>query len=105
MKGFKINDLRLFSIFIRILVLIFFLNSLLSLFLFLAGAYNVFMYSFQKFSLECAILLSAFAFGLESTRLIFFYIFLRKKIKNYIILIFSFIICFLSFFIKIFLSF
>ncbi|QFP41667.1 hypothetical protein F9Y90_00715 [Borrelia miyamotoi] len=104
MKSFKENDLRLFSIFIRVLVLILFLNALLGLFIFLAGAYNVFMYSLQKFSLEFSIVLSAIAFGLEATRLIFFYIFLRKRIKNYIILMFSFIICFLAFFIKIFLS-
>ncbi|AHH03708.1 Hypothetical protein BHY_0757 [Borrelia nietonii YOR] len=105
MKNFDASDLKLLSIFIRVLVIILFLNSVLSLFMFLAGAYNVFMHSFQKFSLEFTIVLSSVAFGLEVTRLIFFYLFRRKGIKHYTILVFSFIICFCAFFIKIFLSF
>ena len=72
MRAFKTDKFRLLSIFIRGLVIILFLNSLLSLFMFLAGAYNTFMYSFQEFSLDFAIVLSSVSFGLEATRLIFF---------------------------------
>ncbi|WP_247065894.1 hypothetical protein [Borrelia puertoricensis] len=102
MKSSNVNDLRLLLILIRVLVIILFFNSVLSLFMFLAGAYNVFKYSFQKFSLEFAIVLSTISFGLEAMRLIF-YLFRRKRIKHYIILVFSFIICFCAFFFKIFL--
>ncbi|AHH08674.1 hypothetical protein baBA2_000701 [Borrelia anserina] len=104
MKNSSANDLRLLSVFIRILVIILFFNSVLSLFIFLAGAYNVFMPSFQKFSLEFAIVLSSVSFGLEFTRLLLFYLLQGKRINHYIILVFSFIICFCAFFIKIFLS-
>lgn len=48
MKAFKVKNLRRFSNFIRILVIVLFLNSLLSLFVFLAGSYNIFVYNFQK---------------------------------------------------------
>ncbi|AHH10900.1 Hypothetical protein BCO_0044700 [Borrelia coriaceae ATCC 43381] len=88
MKNFNVNDLKLLSVFIRVLVIILFLNSVFSLFMFLAGAYNVFMYSFQRFSLEFTIVLSAVSFGLEATRLIFFYLFRKKKVKHYIYFVF-----------------
>lgn len=104
MKAFKVKNLRRFSNFIRILVIVFFLNSLLSLFVFLAGSYNIFVYNFQKFYLDITIVLSAFAFGLESTRLIFFYLLRNKKINYYLILIFSFMIFFSALVFKIFLS-
>ncbi|AYE36557.1 hypothetical protein DB313_03700 [Borrelia turcica IST7] len=104
MRAFRTDKFRLLSIFIRGLVIILFLNSLLSLFMFLAGAYNTFMYSFQEFSLDFAIVLSSVSFGLEATRLIFFYLLMRKKIRYYVILVSSFIVCFFAFFIKIFLS-
>ncbi|AWG43061.1 hypothetical protein CR532_03705 [Candidatus Borreliella tachyglossi] len=100
MKTLKTDNLKLLSIFIRGLVVILFLNSLLSLFMFLAGAYNIFMYPFQKFSLEFAIVLSSVSFALEATRLIFFYLLIRKKNRSYGILIFSFLVCFCAFFIK-----
>ncbi|PRR00387.1 hypothetical protein CV681_03595 [Borreliella burgdorferi] len=104
MKAFKVKNLRRFSNFIRILVIVLFLNSLLSLFVFLAGSYNIFVYNFQKFYLDLAIILSSVSFGLESTRLIFFYFLKNKKIKHYLILIFSFIIFFIALVFKIFLS-
>ncbi len=81
MKAFKVKNLKRFSNFIRILVIVLFLNSLLSLFVFLAGSYNIFVYNFQKFYLDLAIILSSVSFGLESTRLIFFYFLKNKKIK------------------------
>ncbi|AXK70689.1 hypothetical protein LRB59_02390 [Borreliella burgdorferi] len=104
MKAFKVKNLKRFSNFIRILVIVLFLNSLLSLFVFLAGSYNIFVYNFQKFYLDLAIILSSVSFGLESTRLIFFYFLKNKKIKYYLILIFSFIIFFIALVFKIFLS-
>ncbi|UGQ16361.1 MULTISPECIES: hypothetical protein [unclassified Borrelia] len=104
MKSFRVNKFRLLSVFIKGLVIILFLNSLLSLFMFLAGAYNTFMYSFQQFSLDFAIVLSSFSFGLEATRLMFFYLLMKRKIKYYIILVSSFLVCFIAFFIKGFLS-
>ncbi|MCD2398372.1 hypothetical protein LRB65_04855, partial [Borreliella burgdorferi] len=60
--------------------------------------------NFQKFYLDLAIILSSVSFGLESTRLIFFYFLKNKKIKYYLILIFSFIIFFIALVFKIFLS-
>ncbi|WKC85598.1 hypothetical protein [Borreliella lusitaniae] len=104
MKAFKVKNLRRFSNFIRILVIVLFLNSLLSLFVFLAGSYNIFVYNFQKFYLDLTIILSSISFGLESTRLIFFYLLKKKKINYYLILIFSFLIFFCALFFKIFLS-
>ncbi|QFI14803.1 hypothetical protein QIA37_04135 [Borrelia sp. CA_690] len=104
MKVFKAKNLRRFSNFIRILVIVLFLNSLLSLFVFLAGSYNIFVYNFQKFYLDLTIILSSVSFGLESTRLIFFYLLRNKRINYYLILIFSFIIFFCALFLKIFLS-
>ncbi|AJA90494.1 hypothetical protein OY14_03540 [Borreliella chilensis] len=104
METFKVKNLRRFSNFIRILVIVLFLNSLLSLFVFLAGSYNIFVYNFQRFYLDLTIVLSSVSFGLESTRLIFFYLLRNKKINYCIILIFSFIIFFCAFVFKIFLS-
>ncbi|WNY66129.1 hypothetical protein QIA45_03555 [Borreliella andersonii] len=104
MKTFKVKNLRRFSDFIRILVIVFFLNSLLSLFVFLAGSYNIFVYNFQKFYLDFTIILSSISFGLEFTRLIFFYFLKNKKINYYLILIFSFTIFFCALVFKIFLS-
>ncbi|APS98882.1 hypothetical protein Bmayo_03560 [Borreliella mayonii] len=104
MKAFKVKNLRRFSNFIRILVIVLFLNSLLSLFVFLAGSYNMFVYNFQKFYLDLTIILSSVSFGLESTRLIFFYLLRNKKINYYLILIFSFMIFFCALVFKIFLS-
>ncbi|WKC91069.1 hypothetical protein [Borreliella carolinensis] len=104
MKVFKVKNLRRFSNFIRILVIVLFLNSLLSLFVFLAGSYNIFVYNFQKFYLDLTIILSSVSFGLESTRLIFFYLLRNKKINYYLILMFSFVIFFCAIFFKIFLS-
>ncbi|AEL18873.1 hypothetical protein [Borreliella bissettiae] len=104
MKVFKVKNLRRFSNFIRILVIVLFLNSLLSLFVFLAGSYNIFVYNFQKFYLDLTIILSSVSFGLESTRLIFFYLLRNKKINYYLILMFSFVIFFCALVFKIFLS-
>ncbi|ACH93638.1 MULTISPECIES: hypothetical protein [Borrelia] len=105
MKNYKSNDLiKLSSLLIRVLVIVLFLNSILSFFMFLAGAYNIFMHSFQKFSLEFTIVLSSVSFGLEITRAIFFYVFRGRKFKHCVILILSFVICFCSFFIKVFLD-
>ncbi|SCW26734.1 hypothetical protein SAMN02983004_00140 [Borreliella japonica] len=104
MRAFKVKNLRYFSNFIRILVIVLFLNSLLSLFVFLAGSYNIFVYNFQKFYLDLTIILSSVSFGLESTRLIFFYLLRNKKINYYLILIFSFMIFFCALVFKIFLS-
>ncbi|MGF7101288.1 hypothetical protein [Borreliella kurtenbachii] len=104
MKVFKVKNLRRFSNFIRILVIVLFLNSLLSLFVFLAGSYNIFVYNFQKFYLDLTIILSSISFGLESTRLIFFYLLRNKKINYYLILMFSFVIFFCALVFKIFLS-
>ncbi|MBB6212819.1 hypothetical protein QIA17_04090 [Borreliella californiensis] len=104
MKIFNVKNLRRFSNFIRILVIVLFLNSLLSLFVFLAGSYNIFVYNFQKFYLDFAIILSSVSFGLESTRLIFFYLLRNKRINYYLILIFSFVIFFCALVFKIFLS-
>ncbi|AIJ30054.1 hypothetical protein [Borreliella valaisiana] len=104
METFKIKNLRRFSNFIRTLVIVLFLNSLLSLFVFLAGSYNIFVYNFQKFYLDITIVLSSVSFGLESTRLIFFYLLRNKKINYYLILIFSFMIFFCALVFKIFLS-
>ncbi|WKC88347.1 hypothetical protein [Borreliella japonica] len=104
MRAFKVKNLRYFSNFIRILVIVLFLNSLLSLFVFLAGSYNIFVYNFQKFYLDLTIILSSASFGLESTRLIFFYLLRNKKINYYLILIFSFMIFFCALVFKIFLS-
>ncbi|WP_024653342.1 hypothetical protein [Borrelia persica] len=105
MKNSNLNDLiQLFSILIRALVIVLFLNSILSFFMFLAGAYNIFMHSFQKFSLELTIVLSSVSFCLEITRIIFFYVFRGRRIKHCFILILSFIICFFAFFVKVFLE-
>ncbi|WNY60465.1 hypothetical protein RAC47_03550 [Borreliella carolinensis] len=104
MKVFKVKNLRRFSNFIRILVIVLFLNSLLSLFVFLAGSYNIFVYNLQKFYLDLTIILSSVSFGLESTRLIFFYLLRNKKINYYLILMFSFMIFFCALVFKIFLS-
>ncbi|WKC76399.1 hypothetical protein [Borreliella valaisiana] len=104
METFKIKNLRRFSNFIRTLVIVLFLNSLLSLFVFLAGSYNIFVYNFQKFYLDITIVLSSVSFGLESTRLIFFYLLRNKKINYYLILVFSFMIFFCALVFKIFLS-
>ncbi|WKC80072.1 hypothetical protein [Borreliella tanukii] len=104
MEAFKVKNLRRFSNFIRTLVIVLFLNSLLSLFVFLAGSYNIFVYNFQKFYLDLTIVLSSVSFGLESTRLIFFYLLRNKKINYYLILIFSFMIFFCALVFKIFLS-
>ncbi|QUG72785.1 hypothetical protein FOV35_00720 [Borreliella afzelii] len=104
MQVFKVKNIRRFSNFIRILVIVLFLNSLLSLFVFLAGSYNIFVYNFQKFYLDLTIILSSVSFGLESTRLIFFYLLRNKKINYYLILIFSFMVSFCALVFKIFLS-
>ncbi|WPM05634.1 hypothetical protein QIA41_00705 [Borreliella sinica] len=104
MKAFKIRNSRSFSNFVRILVIVLFLNSLLSLFVFLAGSYNIFVYNLQKFYLDLTIILSSVSFGLESTRLIFFYLLRNKKINYYLILVFSFMILFSALVFKIFLS-
>ncbi|WKC78237.1 hypothetical protein QIA31_04075 [Borreliella turdi] len=104
MGAFKVKNLRRFSNFIRISVIVLFLNSLLSLFVFLAGSYNIFVYNFQKFYLDLTIILSSVSFGLESTRLIFFYLLRNKKINYYLILIFSFMIFSCALVFKIFLS-
>ncbi|UER67854.1 hypothetical protein LKV13_03605 [Borrelia sp. BU AG58] len=104
MRSFNVYKFRLLSVFVRGLVITLFLNSLLSLLMFLAGAYNVFMHSFQQFSLDFAIALSSVSFGIEATRLVFLYLIIGKKTKYYLVLVSSFLVCFFSFFIKIFLS-
>lgn len=104
MQVFKLKNIRRFSNFIRILVIVLFLNSLLSLFVFLAGSYNIFVYNFQKFYLDLTIILSSVSFGFESTRLIFFYLLRNKKINYYLILIFSFMVFLCALVFKIFLS-
>ncbi|EEF84600.1 conserved hypothetical protein [Borreliella spielmanii A14S] len=70
----------------------------------MAGSYNIFVYNFQKFYLNLTIILSSVSFGLESTRLIFFYLLRNKKINYYSILIFSFVIFVCALVFKIFLS-